>query len=155
MKRYYNSKDSYSIYKKLSTKPIELKVYLEIINKFFKFISYKLLNNGTCIFPERLGKLEVIGRKVNIRLEDNKIKGLAPDWIKTKELWSNDEEAKKNKQLVYYFNEHTNGIRYSIKWLKNRVLVENKTLYDLILTRTNKRNLSNLIKQGKEYLIKD
>ena len=78
---------------------------------------------------------------------------MAPDWVKTKELWESDKEAKKNKQLVYHFNEETNGIRYKFAWSKNRVLVSNKTLYNLRMTRSNKRELSKLVREGKEYLI--
>ena len=115
----------------------------------------KLLSTGEIILPERLGKLSIFGKKVNVRIEDGEIKGLAPDWVKTKQLWDSDEEAKNNKQLVYHFNEETNGIRYKFFWSKNRVLVSNKTLYNLRMTRSNKRELSRLVREGKEYLIKD
>ena len=104
---------------------------------------------------ERLGKLSIFGKKVKVRIEDGEIKGLAPDWVKTKELWESDSTAKERKQLVYHFNEDTNGIRYKFSWSKNRVLVSNKTLYTLRMTRTNKRELSKLVREGKEYLIKD
>ena len=92
---------------------------------------------------------------VALYIEDGEIKGLAPDWVKTKQLWDSDTEAKENKQLVYHFNEETNGIRYKFSWSKNRVLVSNKTLYNLRMTRSNKRELSKLVREGKEYLIKD
>ena len=107
------------------------------------------------MYKRQLGKLSIYGKKVKVKVEDGQIKGLAPDWVKTKELWESDKEAKKNKQLVYHFNEETNGIRYKFSWSKNRVLVSNKTLYNLRMTRTNKRELSKLVKEGKEYLIKN
>ena len=78
---------------------------------------------------------------------------MAPDWAETKKLWEEDAEAKANKQLVYHFNENTNGVRYKFSWIKSRVLVSNKTFYNLIMTRQNKRDLSQEIKNGKEYLI--
>jgi hypothetical protein len=120
-----------------------------------KFLSSKLLSTGEIIIPERLGKLSIFGKKVKIRIEDGEIKGLAPDWVKTKELWDSDPVAKQNKQLVYHFNEETNGIRYKFAWSKNRVLVSNKTLYNLKMTRSNKRGLSKLVREGREYLIKN
>ena len=55
---------------------------------------------------------------------------------------------------MYHFNEHTNGIRYRFFWNKARVLVSNKTLYNLKMARVNKRALSENIKNGKEYMIK-
>ena len=155
MKKFYNTRDSYVVYKNMSVNPINISQYVQIINHFMKFLSSKLLSTGEINIPERLGKLSIFGKKVNVRIEDGEIKGLAPDWVKTKQLWESDEEAKNNKQLVYHFNEETNGIRYKFSWSKNRVLVSNKTLYNLRMTRTNKRALSNLVKEGKEYLIKD
>lgn len=154
-KNYYNTRDSYVIYKHISSNPILISQYLEINNNFMKFLINKLLDTGEINIPERLGKLSIVGKKLNIRIEEGKIKGLAPDWVKTKQLWETDLEAKKNKTLVYHFNEETNGVRYRFAWSKNRVLVTNKTLYSLRMTRTNKRELSRLVKNNKEYLIKD
>lgn len=153
MKKFYNTRDSYVVYKNMSVNPINISQYVQIINHFMKFLSSKLLSTGEIIIPERLGKLSIFGKKVNIRIENGEIKGLAPDWVKTKELWDSDPIAKQNKQLVYHFNEETNGIRYKFAWSKNRVLVSNKTLYNLRMTRSNKRELSKLVREGKEYLI--
>ena len=153
MKKFYNTRDSYVVYKNMSDNPINISEYVQIINQFMKFLILKLLSTGEIILPERLGRLSIFGKKVNVRIEDGEIKGLAPDWVKTKQLWDSDEEAKNNKQLVYHFNEETNGIRYKFAWSKNRVLVSNKTLYNLRMTRSNKRELSKLVREGKEYLI--
>ena len=155
MRNFYNTRDSYIIYKSVSKEPLEVSRYIEITNLFMKFLSNKLLEKGSIIIPERLGNLSIIGKKIKVRIEEGKIKGLAPDWVKTKELWEEDSQAKLEKQLVYHFNENTNGIRYKYSWSKNRVLVTNKTLYNLKMTRENKRNLSKLVTEGKEYLIRD
>ena len=155
MKKFFNTRDSYVVYKNMSANPINISQYVQIINHFMKFLITKLLITGEINIPERLGKLSIFGKKVNVRIEDGEIKGLAPDWVKTKQLWDSDTEAKENKQLVYHFNEETNGIRYKFSWSKNRVLVSNKTLYNLRMTRSNKRELSRLVKNNKEYLIKD
>ena len=134
--------------------PTDVNTYIAIINGFMKFFTAKLFDTGGVMLPERLGNLQIVGRKVKVKIEDGEIKGLAPDWANTKKLWKEDEEAKANKQLVYHFNEHTNYVRYRLFWSKARALVTNKTLYSLVLTRTNKRAVSKLIKAGKEYLIK-
>lgn len=154
MKNYYNTRDSYKEYEKNSNNPVHVSMYLDIINGFMKFLIQELFKTGEINFPERLGKLQIIGKKVKVTIEDGKIKGLAPDWANTKKLWEEDSEAKKNKQLVYHFNEHTDNVRYKFFWSKARALVTNKTLYNIRMTRNNKRTLSNLVKQGKEYLIK-
>lgn len=154
-KNHYNINDSYVVYKNISNDPVDKSIYLQITNQFMKFLSSKLLSQGEINIPERLGKLSIYGKKVKVKVEDGQIKGLAPDWVKTKELWESDKEAKNKKQLVYHFNEETNGIRYKYVWSKNRVLVSNKTLYNLRMTRTNKRELSKLVREGKEYLIEN
>lgn len=156
MKNFYNSRDSYIIYKNTteSSEPIDISTYLKIVNSYMKFLIRKLFEKGEINIPERLGTLSIVGKKVKVRIEDGEIKGLAPDWAKTKELWDEDPVAKENKQLAYHFNEETNGVRYRFFWSKNRVLVTNKTLYTLKMTRTNKRELASLVRQGKEYLIK-
>lgn len=155
MKDYYNIRDSYKEYKNEVDKPVDIKTYVLIINGFIKFLVTKLFFKGEVSLPERLGNIQIIGKKVKVQLEEGKIKGLAPDWKATKELWESDTQCKENKQLVYHFNEETNGVRYRFFWSKNRALVPNKTLYNLKMTRTNKRYLSQLIRQGKEYLIKN
>lgn len=155
MKNYYNTRDTYKMYQSVSENPVDVKKYIEIVSEFLKYIVCVLFEKGTVILPEKLGVLHIIGKKLKATTEDGKIKGLAPDWDKTKKLWAIDQQAKDNKQIVYHFNEETNGIRYRIVWAKTKVLVSNKTLYDLKFTRTNKRFLSALIKTGKEYLIKD
>lgn len=155
MRNFYNTRDSYILYKSISKEPLEVSRYIEITNLFMKFLSNKLLEKGSIIIPERLGNLSIVGKKIKVRIEEGKIKGLAPDWVKTKELWEEDSQAKLEKQLVYHFNENTNGIRYKYSWSKNRVLVTNKTLYNLKMTRENKRALSKLVTEGKEYLIKN
>ena len=153
-KNYYNTRDSYKEYENTSDNPIHISMYIDIINGFMKFIVSKLFETGEIILPERLGKFQIVGKKVKVTIEDGKIKGLAPDWANTKKLWEEDPEAKKNKQLVYHFNEHTDNVRYRFFWSKARALVSNKTLYNIKMTRSNKRTLSRLVKQGKEYLIK-
>jgi hypothetical protein len=155
MKNFFNLRDSYKEYKTQVREPVDIKIYISIVNGFMLFLVNKLFNKGEIALPERLGNLHIVGKKIKVHLEDGKIKGLAPDWKETNKLWAQDEEAKNNKQLVYHFNEQTNGIRYRFFWSKNRALVPNKTLYSLKMTRTNKRNLAKLVKEGKEYQIKD
>lgn len=151
---FHNIKDSYKLYKELDLNPIPLSLYLQITNGYMKFLMRRLFETGEIPIPERLGFIRIVGRKVRARVQNGVVKGLAPDWVKTKELWAINEQAKEEKKLVYHFNEETNGIRYRFSWGKTRVLVANKGYYQFIATRKNKRTLSDIIKNGKEYLIK-
>ena len=86
MKNYFNTRDSYIVYKNMSDNPINITQYVQINNQFMKFLMSKLFETGEINIPERLGKLTISGKKVKVRIEDGEIKGLAPDWVKTKEL---------------------------------------------------------------------
>lgn len=147
-----NLRDSYKLYKTTSVNPTDIKMYLDIVHGYLKFLMNKVMEGEEVTLPSRFGTLSITGKKQTIRFDENgKVVGLPPDWVKTKELWDRNETAKQNKQLVYCTNEHTSNIRYKFLWSKITVLVTNKTLYALKMTRTNKRDVSNRVKNGKEY----
>ena len=146
-----NLRDSYKSYKKSTVNPVGIKLYLEIAQGFIKFLMNLVLEGNEIVLPARLGTLAVFGRVQKLKIEDGKVKGLSPNWAKTKELWKISEDAKNRKQLVYNSNEHSDNRRYKFLWSKRRSVVENKILYTLIMTRENKRNLAKRIKEGQEY----
>ena len=154
MKNYFNTRDSYIVYKNMSDNPINITQYVQINNQFMKFLMSKLFETGEINIPERLGKLTISGKKVKVRIEDGEIKGLAPDWVKTKELWDNNPKAKEEKKLLYHTNNHTDNTIYKFLWSKNRILITNKILYSLRMTRDNKRKVYSLINNGKKYVTK-
>jgi len=128
--------------------------YKKIIYLFIRFMVKKIFEGESITLPFRMGKLYVIGKKIKPKFVDGKIKGLAPDWKSTKELWDRDTDAKKNKTLVYFLNEETNNIRYRFFYSKYNATMKNKFSYRFILSRANKRELAKIIKTGKEFLIK-
>lgn len=152
-----NLRDSYKHYKATAEQnKVDIKVYLSIVHLFMKFLISKVLDGYRVALPQNLGSLMIVGKKQNVRFdEDGKPKGLAPDWVKTKKLWDQNEEAKKEKKLVYHLNEHSDGIRYRYHWRKRGVFFKNGGLYSLRMTRENKRTLSKQIKQGGEFLTFD
>lgn len=147
-----NLRDSYKKYKQTTDEVVERKIYLKINALYNKFLTRKVLEGNEVTLPARLGTLQILGKKPKIKFdENNNVIGLAPDWVATKKLWEENPEAKKRKQRVFHTNPHTDGVRYSWHWSKNKVLVENKTLYALRMTRDNKRAVHKLIKEGKQY----
>lgn len=148
-----NVRNSYKTYKDMSENPIDFQAYLDLSYLYLSFLMEKVLKGDEVTLPSRMGSLEIRGTKEKIEIDETgTIKGLSPNWKKTVELWNKDEEAKKNRKLVYNTNEHSSNTRYRFVWRKSRVLVSNKTLYSLKMSRANKRLLSSLIKQGKEYI---
>lgn len=151
-----NIRDSYRLYKKEFTPKVDINEYARICGEFNKFLIEKVLDGEEVTLPARMGYLSISGRKQKVRFDENgDVKGLAPDWVKTKKLWNNNQEAKERKQLIYHTNPHTNGVRYRFFWSKNNIYMMNKQLYSLRLSRANKRAIYRKIKEGKEYLIKE
>ena len=151
-----NVRSSYKQYKETTTNEIvDSKTYIDYANEFNKFLSEKVIEGYEITLPSRLGTLSIIGKKQKIKVDDNgKISGLAPDWVKTKELWNSNPLAKEKKQLLYHTNSHTDNTIYKFLWSKNRILITNKILYSLRMTRDNKRKVYSLVKNGKKYITK-
>ena len=129
--------------------------YKKLIRSYLKNISDKILRGIEILLPGRMGSMKITGRKVKPKFDNGKVKGLAPDWKATKDLWNRCSECKENKQLVYHLNEHSDGYRYKFYWEKTKALISerNQPMYSFVPTRTNKRRLCELIKSGKEYLL--
>jgi hypothetical protein len=150
--RTVNLRQSYRFYQKHVEEPVDIKIYLEIVHGFLKFIMQKIFDGKDVKLPCELGAIGVRGKKIKPYIgTDGEIKGLSPNWRKTKELWDKDEKAKLEKKIVFDFNEHTSGFRYKIIWWKKRMKFKNKMVYSLRFSRPNKRALHKLIKQGREY----
>ena len=151
-----NVRDSYKLYKKSTTNLVDIKDYIIYANEYNKFLMDKVLEGNEITLPSRLGTLCIIGKKQNISFDENgKVKGLAPDWVKTKQLWDSNALLKEKKQIVYHTNNHTDNTRYKFFWSKQRILIQNKILYALRMTRDNKRKVHFLIKEGKQYITKN
>ncbi len=102
----------------------------------------------------KLGVITIRGRKFIPTInEAGEIKGAAPNWKKTKELWDSDPVAKAQKRLVYCFNEHSDGITYKLHWFKKNVIIKNKDMYGLSFARDNRRAVNTAIYEGKEYAV--
>lgn len=149
-----NLRSSYKDYKQGVSNPVDINTYLKIAQGFILYIMRKLFEGHDIqLGPgDSLGTLGVRGRKIATFTDKNgEIKGAAPSWSKTKKLWDENPEAKANRQLVYCTNEHTNGLTFKIVWFKKDMRLHNKSYYTIIFSRKNKRTLSKLIKEGKEY----
>jgi len=133
---------------------ISYKEFIEITKGFMQFIMKKVLDGESVQLPLNAGKLEVVGKKIRPKLKpDGTMSGVAPDWVATKKLRDENPEAKKKRTVVYHFNEHSNGVRYKIRWYKLHSGVKNRSVYAFYLARKNKRELSDNIMKGKEYRV--
>jgi hypothetical protein len=119
------------------------KMYKKICITFFKHM-LKGLIDGLEIRLPLLGEFRIVKKKRDLsRLKVN--------WKATNKLWSEDEECKEKKQLVYYLNDHTKGFYYRFKWRKS--IVKNISVYSFLPVRSAKQMLSLAIVEGnKDYL---
>ena len=156
MREYKNLADSYNLFKENNGEVVSKSDYLKIASLFIKYLMKRVIFNGDTIhLPYKTGMFEVVGMQHKVSVgKDGEIKGLSPNWKKTKELYERCPECKDKKQIIYNTNEHTDGIRYKFNWGLRNVLLKNKSYYILKMTRTNKRNLYKAILDGQEYEVK-
>ena len=61
--------------------------------------------------------------------------------------------TKDMNKTILHLNEHSDGYNYRFRWSKKDMMLKNSSLYELVMTRKNKRRLANAIKnEGKDYI---
>lgn len=118
---------------------VDLKTYKAIVTDYFKYIRDQImLECKEFKLPCRLGTLQIVKHQP----KEFTGKSLRFDWKATKE----------SGKPVYLLNEHSNYFKYRFFWSKKDCLLTNKTRYQFVATRENKRNLAQLIfKKLKDY----
>lgn len=124
---------------KYSGRAIPYSEYYKLIDDFMKFIADEIVVHGKNVkLPAGCGRLFIMGKHIKPKFEDGELVGMAPDWKRTMELWNKDAKAKKERKIVYFFNEHSNGVRYRVQWTKG-LIGKTKEFYMFILSRPNKK----------------
>lgn len=129
-------------------------IYLNICKEFNQAYMDKALFNAEDIkLPCRLGYLGVRKYKKKFVFDEdgNIIKGMPVDWKRTKDLWYRDPEARRQRKVVYHDNWRSDDYLAMFKWFKRTAIFPNASMYRFIVTRTNKRTLSAIMKNNKEY----
>ena len=110
---------------------VEYRVFRDIINDYFKYLRDELIENGKEVkLPCRMGTIQIVKHKPNTG------KSLRIDYA----------ESKKAGKIIYHLNEHSNFYKYRVYWNKQNMITPNKTKYQLVMTRDNKRHLAQIIK---------
>lgn len=145
----YGIRDAYKFYKSYSENPLPYKLFTAVWEDFIDKVTSGIVEHGKDFtMPFRLGSVGIRKQKIKVKMnEDGTIdkRYLRPDWKATKELWERDEEAKKNKQLVFHLNKHFGGYNAKWFWDKSTCSVKNQSAYSLTMTRDNKRKLARAI----------
>jgi len=141
-------KNIYRFYKPTSYKSVPFNVFKRVWTTFITEVMKDIIQGGKDFSMPSLGSIGIRKQKVIVAMTpegDIDKRYLRPDWKATKDLWSRDKKAKKNKQLVFHLNKHFNGFNCKFVWDKRTCSVANNTAYSLIMTREHKRELSRVI----------
>ena len=147
-----NSIGVYDIYKHIRKnkwydigQPITEHQFYTIIRQVNNVLADNLLKGNDIVFPNKMGRLEVRKFEPIIRFEDNKLTVRLPiDWDRTLKLWSEDEEAYKERTLVKMEEKEIFKVCYN----KTRADFPNKGFYQLQINRDLKIALKKKIKLG-------
>jgi hypothetical protein len=115
--------------------------WLRICKKFNQRVMAGILQGYVFKMPYRLGSIGVVQTKKKIRFkEDGTLdpRNLVINWEKTYILWKqlypdcvkkSDYKKYKDKPLLYYTNEHTDGRVMKFHWKKKGSSMKNKSVY--------------------------
>ena len=146
--RKYGIKEIYRFYRGNVEHPVSYKLFVDLWKEFASTVTDDIVNGKDFVMPFRVGILGIRKKKIFVKLNpDGSIdkRYLRPDWKATKDLWKRDQEAKKNKQLVFHLNKHFGGYNCKWFWDKSTCCITNQSAYSLVMTRENKRKLAKAI----------
>lgn len=150
-KKEYNIRNSWGVYDFYKyyrkTKPKDPKFiisdvqYYSIFRRVNELLVDSLVRTGELDFPYKMGKLIVLKKTLKswIAPNGNRYTSRRVNWDKTLELWYNDEEAYRNKTLLYYESDERLTIRYN----KTRAEFKNKYYYEFKPSRDIDRRVKN------------
>lgn len=112
---------------------IDYNKYRAIVTDYFMHLRQQLIEEGKMIkLPYRMGSIQVIKSK--------------PKHLDKRSLRIDYQATKQANKLILLLNEHSDFFKYRYWWNKTDMIVPNKSQYQLVATRANKRRLAQIIK---------
>ena len=112
---------------------IDYNKYRSIVTDYFKYLQKQLIEEGKCVkLPYRMGTLQIIKSR--------------PKHLDKRSLRIDYQSTKQTGKLIFLLNEHSDMFKYRFLWSKTDMMVPNKSKYQLVATRANKRRLAVIIK---------
>lgn len=126
-------------------RPLTEHEFYTIIRQVNNYIADELSNGREVILPYKMGKLELRKYNTKMSIVNGVLKNNLPiDWNKTLKLWSEDEEAYKEKTLVKMEEKEVFKIFYN----RRTANYENKSFMEFTVNRDIKNRLKYKIKDG-------
>ena len=124
---YLNSIEKDTVY------DADYKTSRSIVTDYFRHLQQNVIEEGKLIkLPYRLGNLQIIKSK--------------PKHLDKRSLRIDYQATKEHNKLILLDNQHSDGFKMRAWWNKTDVMVPNKSKYQLVLTRANKRRMAVIIK---------
>lgn len=148
-----NSYGVYDIYKYIRKnkwfdigQPITEHQFYSIIRRMNNLLADALIHGHDIELPCRMGVIEVRKYDARISIENGKVKTNLPvDWDRTLKLWSEDEEAYKERTLIKMEEKEI----FSIFYNRTAANYKNKSFYEFRPNRQLKLMIKRRIKAGK------
>lgn len=119
--------------------------FYTIVRQVNNYLADELLHGHDITLPHRLGRIELRKYDARITINDGVLKTNLPvDWDRTLKLWSEDEEAYKERTLVKMEEKEIFKVFYN----RRNANYENKSFYEFEVNRDLKRRLKQKIKSG-------
>ena len=108
-------------------------------------LAESLLQGNNVTLPCKMGTLELRKFNSSISIKNGKVKTNLPiDWDRTLKLWSEDEEAYKERILIKMEEKEIFKVYYN----RIKANYKNKSFYEFLINRDIKVRLKQKIKQG-------
>lgn len=126
-------------------RPLTEHEFYTIVRQVNNYLADELLHGHDITLPHRLGRIELRKYDARITINDGVLKTSLPvDWDRTLKLWSEDEEAYKERTLVKMEEKEIFKVFYN----RRNANYENKSFYEFEVNRDLKRRLKQKIKSG-------
>lgn len=124
-------------------RPVTEHEFYTIIRQVNNLLADNLVNGEDIVLPQRMGTIELRKYDSSITFKDGKlVTNLPIDWDRTLKLWSEDEEAYKERTLIKMEEQEIFKVFYN----KSRANYENKSFMQFEVNRDLKRRLKQKIK---------
>jgi hypothetical protein len=148
--------DFFSHYRKntKSVQKLDRKTYSAFIKNLLSMYAETIVREALEVKFGKLGTIRVQSKPLNFLTKDGKLaKSLKVNWVETWEYWktlhpnlTEDEiVAIKNKKVIYFENEHTNGEFYSHLWDNATSPVKYKRFYKFKPSRQYSRLIKKVV----------
>lgn len=126
--------------------PVTEHQFYSIIRKINNYLADLLLQGHDIELPCRMGTIEVRKYDASISIKDGKVRSNLPvDWDRTLKLWSEDEEAYKERTLIKVEEKEIFSVFYS----RTGANYKNKSFYEFRPNRQLKLRIKKRIKMGE------